>query len=410
MGDRNRYIEEIPLDDAFERMGGSWNGSEEDEEGLSVQTESLNLRADGTFSHSVSHQLSLSGPDAAQTSSECSGKWRLFNVRFLGADLDARGGDTEIHFEPASGRSTQLLTERLVVCGVNPRLNGFSGEACRLFDVARGVDDPQSLAPGVSRRSSREQKAAPAEDEVEERVATLEELQAEAPGIAEATGRTVDECLAALLEHNSTEEAVEYLLNSASSGSAAGPTPSSASGSRVELVDGPPEEDVRRAVEITGRTVAECRAALEAHRHPEDAIVWLLNLDNAAALAAGSSSRSSIPAEEPKSAQEASQSVSKSLRRIAEDDSVLGCMPAEEEQKQCEAKRQISKRKSATDREASESPIRESIAVSRSDGLTTADCSPDVSGDGDDSILIQEAEAPIEEHPPKRPRVAEVAE
>merc|ERR1719362_1962955 len=122
----------------------------------------------------------------------CTGRWHLSFVKFLGADIDAPGADREITFERGTG-SQPLLADRLVVCGVNIRVNGFLGSTCRLYPIEAAA------TPGATSTSwpslATDQQALPS--------------KVDAIRVAEATGKSVDACFAALIECNcSMDDAV----------------------------------------------------------------------------------------------------------------------------------------------------------------------------------------------------------
>lgn len=228
---------------AVELLAGTWHGQEEEHDGLSVQEERLELQASGAFTHSLAHRFALTGGARRQDShSSCWGKWRLFNVKYLGADASVVA-DQEIGLERGAD-SGPLLAERLVVCGVNPRVNGFVGQACRLY--------PVEAAAGAGSRPRR------ASRQVE-----LEEEEAEVPSeedarrLAEATGRSLDACLTALAECGCcADEAAARLLEAPAEAPAA-----PAEGPGIQ----PGELRARAAllVEATGRPLDACLAALE---------------------------------------------------------------------------------------------------------------------------------------------------
>ena len=106
-----------------------------------VQTETLELRADGTFRHSVAHRFAFEGGGAQRCSAEdisCAGLWRLFKVRYAGPDSDGPV-DRELSFTRAED-SPPLLVERLLVCGDSSGLSEFGGAACRLRPEQEDLD------------------------------------------------------------------------------------------------------------------------------------------------------------------------------------------------------------------------------------------------------------------------------
>ena len=106
-----------------------------------VQTETLELRADGTFRHSVAHRFAFEGGGAQRRPAEdisCAGLWRLFKVRYAGPDSDGPV-DRELSFTRAED-SPPLLVERLLVCGDSSGLSEFGGAACRLRPEQEDLD------------------------------------------------------------------------------------------------------------------------------------------------------------------------------------------------------------------------------------------------------------------------------
>lgn len=227
----SRYLEEVDTDGVLgSDLAQVWCGSEDlnDEGGVqAVQTETLDLQPDGSFRHSLALMVEAASSNDV---SSCSGRWRLYKVRHLGADVDAPT-DRELGFTRADG-SRPLLAERLLVCGVNPILNGFGGAACRLRprDMRR-PGAPRGAVPleaeeeaDIRAARQRGQKTRQLEAEVEPEPSAAEVCQ-----LAEVTGRSQDECFAALLEHGSLDAAALHLL--AASADAA-PLPEGAEGAR----------------------------------------------------------------------------------------------------------------------------------------------------------------------------------
>lgn len=276
----SRYVEEVQGgSDAWRALLGRWQGQEEDE-ASNMKCEALELKADGSFEHSVWHI-----PDQPHNST-CSGRWQLFNVRHLGADLAAQT-DRELSFERGQ-YSIPLHVEKLVVCGVNPEVNGFLGAACRLYPA-------KEAAP---RRPTRAPTLLPAQREPTEEDAKV---------LVEVTGLPLQECLAALTETRMDHDAaVKKLLRlqddadgetqPAGPEDGRGPRPTS----RDQTGD-PPEASAEALAEATGRSIRECAEALQRHGNNADsAVVDLLGLppssEGPAMAGGGSASSSSLPA------------------------------------------------------------------------------------------------------------------
>eukprot|EP00413_Alexandrium_margalefii_P026378 CAMPEP_0204577420 /NCGR_PEP_ID=MMETSP0661-20131031/42336_1 /ASSEMBLY_ACC=CAM_ASM_000606 /TAXON_ID=109239 /ORGANISM="Alexandrium margalefi, Strain AMGDE01CS-322" /LENGTH=274 /DNA_ID=CAMNT_0051586251 /DNA_START=36 /DNA_END=860 /DNA_ORIENTATION=+ len=234
-------------------MTGVWLGQEEQQDGLAVQEERLELGCDGAFSHTLALRSALGdGARSFDSESTCSGRWRLYYVKYLGADVNAVS-DRELGFERGAG-SPPLLADRLVVCGANPRVNGFLGQACRLYP--QGGGSARGGTAGALRRPSIDAAREP----------PPEPSEADARRLSEATGRPLDACLAALVECDcDADEAAARLLEA----------PAESSGPAVE--DAPPAvtEELEAAAaalaEATRRTYAECLAALQASGGNTDA-------------------------------------------------------------------------------------------------------------------------------------------
>jgi len=107
-----RYIE--PTADA--RFHGLWIGQEEE----SGSYESLALLSDGTFRHELER---FGHPDA-----KCSGRWKLYNIRYFGSDIDSSATDKELEF-----KGTGLITSKMIICGASPLINGFQAHLCRVY-------------------------------------------------------------------------------------------------------------------------------------------------------------------------------------------------------------------------------------------------------------------------------------
>jgi len=333
MSAKSRYLEEVPNLTApvATALVNVWCGFEEETDGLGAQSERLELFADGTFEHSLGHTLTRSRQTDLRepTESTCSGRWRLYKVRHLGADVDA-AGDREIAFELGPG-STPLHQSRMVVCGQNPVVNGFHGAACRLY--------PEASSQGRDSATKRRRQGEPAAQQedtdpgVELEVVGRPPTDAEVRTLTEATGRPSDECYAALLQYGGLEEAAIRLLEDGGDGdgeqepeaeqggggpgalaASKGQPPSTGGGggrggggtvsstmAQVMAYEQNEEkhveislEDARALVEATGRSLESCREALEAQGGRVDAAAeYLLGLPESGGDSGGSSSSSS---------------------------------------------------------------------------------------------------------------------
>jgi len=236
MPQRGRYLAPLEVEEASHLIGGTWHSNTDE-----IDIESLILRPDSTFTHSVtSHSIE----------SRCDGTWSLFAVRFLGADADAPISDLEIQLR--SVPDSHLLTSRLAVCGSNPRLDGFQGKSCRLL----------SAATHRKRRRHREKYQGVINKE-EQPIPT-----SEAKLVAEATGRPLDACIAALLSKGNIQEAVAWLLDT--------PLSSPTVSRPLHSPEGNRHTQLQQVMDICSRTRGECEEALSIHASVEDAIIWLL--------------------------------------------------------------------------------------------------------------------------------------
>lgn len=291
-GAQSRYVEEVAREsDSYQLLMGKWQGEEEEHDGMSLQSERLALNEDGTFTHCLEHRLSLANDRPAnmveevgessrrnECESSCSGRWRLFNIRHLGADLSAPANDRELVFERAAD-SGPLLVDKLIVCGANPTVNGFIGNACRLYPADRSD-------------ANRRQSAAAPSQQYELEVEDPEPSEADAKQLAEATGHSVDACLAALFQaRGNTEEAAIFLLENPSSSSQTAPEslPSRGATNAAVAEQSSAGGSAEAVAEATGRTLAECAEALRTHGgQVDDAVVYLLGLPEAPVGAEGS--------------------------------------------------------------------------------------------------------------------------
>ena len=141
-----RCLEEVDVGGPLgAELAQVWWGREHIEEAggavEAVQTETLELRADGTFRHSVAHRFAFEGGGAQRCSAEdisCAGLWRLFKVRYAGPDSDGPV-HRELSFTRAED-SPPLLVERLLVSGDSSGLSEFGGAACRLRPEQEDLD------------------------------------------------------------------------------------------------------------------------------------------------------------------------------------------------------------------------------------------------------------------------------
>jgi len=284
-----RYLEEVAVGgQAYRILAGTWVGEEEENDGLSLQQERLELKADGTFTHTLAHRFAPLGDALTKVNdnceSSCSGKFSLHNIRHLGADVSATPSDRELWFQSGAD-SRPVLVDKLVVCGANVAVNGFIGATCRLYPGDRDGAQTRNQESGAQRHDELEvEEPQPTEDDAKQ--------------LAEATGRSLDACFAALLQAGSREEAAVLLLENAAdspagdSGVAPGASSSSApvapgATDDFELNAPAPSGATRdttsasaeSVAEATGRPLAQCAEALRAHDGKvNDAVDYLLSL------------------------------------------------------------------------------------------------------------------------------------
>lgn len=266
---KNRYLEPVPDEHVVRRdLLGVWSGEEDLDR--SVQRETLALFEDGTFTHDLAHIVA--GP-VLRSSSSCKGQWRLYNIRYFGADVDA-AADREIEFEGVCGVSH---VKRLVVCGTNPWVNGFFGSACRLYPVVQGQSSSE-VQPG---------------DKVNSIV--LEPSREHMERLAEAVGQPLERCLAAVRQcGGSLEEAATQLLES-TCGEDVPPREAGGSSTAPHEADDF-EESGRRLAEVTGKTLESCFASLLAHGCRADlAAASLMGLEDLTLPTSAPTTRSSSP-------------------------------------------------------------------------------------------------------------------
>lgn len=273
-----RYLEQVSLEDvAAASLVNVWLGESEEDGGL--QQERLALRADGTFDHRVCHSIESVG-----AATECSGRWAVHKVRYLGADLQA-DGDRELVFTKASAanaadnKSDTLIVERLVVCGQNPAVNGFVGASCRLYpeqcNIAAAARTISVGAEGDADPDVSGEMDEAASDASMEAV-TVEEVTL----LRESTGQSHDRCLAALVDVASVssgtarlEMAAEKLMREMEEEPS---DPATSSSLAPAAATAPNPEAVSALVSCTGRSEAACRAALAKHANLDAAAEWLL--------------------------------------------------------------------------------------------------------------------------------------
>jgi len=282
-----RYLEEVNISN--DKLLGVWVGHDDETDGF-TQHESLKLCEDGTFEHILSHTVA-SGENGK---SICTGRWRLFNIKFFGAD-ESVVGDREITFE-RDPQSKELHVDQIVVCGVDPRLNGFFGMSCKLKPI-----DTMCREIGNDHQSEKAESQSVGHEDVqeEEEVDVTEELVQQ---LQEISGRTADECLATLLQHNASIEAALSAMLEQPDGAGAAPSsssssraiPSSTSGANgdrnedssvdkaLKASEHEKDESIQGLVEISGKTWAECSAAFDSYGGRVDvAAAQLLGLGDA---------------------------------------------------------------------------------------------------------------------------------
>jgi len=260
-----RYLEAVSMDDpAATSLVNVWSGTT-DEDG-SQQTERLVLKADGTFEHQVAHSF---GRESA-ASTECCGHWEVHKVRHMGADLQAEG-DRELVFKK-SDAGTPLITERLVVCGANPAVNGFVGASCRLYPAAE-ADGPAGVVPGEDADTAEPETA---ENAVESEGEEIQEVDdADVQLLHETTGQPKDRCLAALL-NVAANVSSEARLETAAAELMDQVDAQEATGSNDRAIASVSEEQLQLLMGCTGRSEVECREALKKHPNVDAAAEMLL--------------------------------------------------------------------------------------------------------------------------------------
>ncbi|CAJ1407430.1 unnamed protein product [Effrenium voratum] len=252
-----RYLEPVfPDDVAATSLATVWKGESELDRG--EHHERLDLRVDGTFEHTISHQI---GDSNHHSTSSCRGRWEVRKVRYMGADLSA-DGDREIRF--LSDGMTPPLTDRLVVCGAAPNVNGFLGVACRLYP---STDEAESQG------QNDQAPAIPANDSVSD---------AELAILSETTGQAKDRCLAALMSCSGSgvarlEAAAAKLLEDEEEEADAPGTAFPGAGSEAEAPgDAAEASKVAQLAACTGRSEEDCRAALRQYQEMDAAAEVLL--------------------------------------------------------------------------------------------------------------------------------------
>eukprot|EP00434_Breviolum_minutum_P016334 symbB.v1.2.014395.t1/scaffold1053.1/size141410/2 len=281
-------------DPAATSLVNVWSGTT-DEDG-SQQTERLVLNADGTFEHQVAHSF---GRDSA-ASTECCGHWEVHKVRHMGADLQAEG-DRELVFKKSAAVNdalAPLITERLVVCGANPVVNGFVGASCRLYPAAEADTAAEATVAGEEAETAEPETAENADEsegeEIQELQSTkvyhvsmvhgfrLEVDDADLQLLHETTGQPKDRCLAALLNVAANvssearlETAAAELMDEVDAQEATGSN-DRATGSFSASASASLEEQLQLLMGCTGRSEVECREALKKHPNVDAAAEMLL--------------------------------------------------------------------------------------------------------------------------------------
>lgn len=253
---KHRYLEKVPQGaPAMEALLGVWQGSSAEGDERSVQQERLELCVDGNFTHRLAHEMVSNGGLRSCSQSSCAGRWHLSFVKFLGADVDAAGADREITFERGSS-SQPLLADRLVVCGVNPWVNGFLGTACRLYPVKAG--NAAATSKTIAPCAVTEQQALPS--------------KADAMRLAEATGRSLDACFGMLIECNcDMEQAVARFFDAVEGDNVEAEAGASRSPEKEQHLETQWRAASVILAEATGHPHERCLEALRACGGDEDA-------------------------------------------------------------------------------------------------------------------------------------------
>lgn len=272
-----RYLEAVSMDDpAATSLVNVWSGTT-DEDG-SQQTERLVLNADGTFEHQVAHSF---GRESA-ASTECCGHWEVHKVRHMGADLQAEG-DRELVFKKSAAVNDALpplITERLVVCGANPAVNGFVGASCRLYPAAEADTAAEATVAGEEAETAEPETAENADESEGEEIQEVDDADVQL--LHETTGQPKDRCLAALLNVAANvssearlETAAAELMDEVDAQEATGSN-DRATGSFPASASASLEEQLQLLMGCTGRSEVECREALKKHPNVDAAAEMLL--------------------------------------------------------------------------------------------------------------------------------------